>query len=57
MVSRAACGVKATLVHGVGTGALRGAVREHLDGHPLVEGFRGGEQQEGGEGVTIVRMK
>jgi DNA mismatch repair protein MutS2 len=42
------------IVHGKGTGALMRAVREHLSDHPLVSSFRGGEQFEGGEGVTVV---
>ncbi|MCI0469094.1 MAG: endonuclease MutS2 [Nitrospirae bacterium] len=45
------------VIHGIGTGALLRATREHLKGHPLVSGFRAGEQSEGGEGATIVRMK
>jgi DNA mismatch repair protein MutS2 len=45
------------IVHGIGTGALRRAVREHLEGHPLVEGFRGGAPSEGGDGVTVVKLK
>jgi DNA mismatch repair protein MutS2 len=45
------------VIHGIGTGALMKAVREHLDGHPLVEGFRAGEPSEGGHGVTVVRLK
>ncbi len=44
------------VVHGVGTGALRRAVREHLAGHPLVEGVRDGQQYEGGAGVTVARL-
>ncbi|HMK60055.1 MAG TPA: endonuclease MutS2 [Dissulfurispiraceae bacterium] len=46
-----------SVIHGIGTGALRKAVREHLEGHPLVAGFRGGEQPEGGQGVTVVTLK
>lgn len=46
-----------TIIHGIGTGALLKAVRNYLKGHPLVEGFRKGELSEGGNGVTIVRMK
>ncbi len=45
------------IIHGVGTGILSRAVREYLTGHPLVNGFRSGTQQEGGAGVTIVSMK
>ena len=45
------------IVHGVGTGALLKAVHEHLSGHPLVREFRSGELNEGGRGVTIVKLK
>lgn len=45
-----------TVIHGLGTGALSRAVREHLDGHPLVKKFRKGEQSEGGNGVTVVTL-
>ncbi|NJD55452.1 MAG: endonuclease MutS2, partial [Nitrospirae bacterium] len=44
------------IIHGVGTGALQRAVREHLTGHPLVKTFRTGDQSEGGAGVTIVML-
>jgi DNA mismatch repair protein MutS2 len=46
-----------TIIHGIGTGALLKAVRNYLKGHPLVKDFRKGELSEGGNGVTIVRMK
>jgi DNA mismatch repair protein MutS2 len=42
-----------TIIHGLGTGTLSRAVREHLDGHPLVKSYRGGEKSEGGNGVTV----
>jgi DNA mismatch repair protein MutS2 len=45
-----------TVIHGLGTGALSRAVREHLEGHPLVKNFRKGEQSEGGGGVTVVTL-
>ncbi len=45
-----------TIIHGFGTGVLAKAVREHLEGHPLVKQFRKGEQAEGGGGVTIVTL-
>jgi DNA mismatch repair protein MutS2 len=48
---------EAVIVHGIGTGALQKAVREHLTGHPLVADFRFGEREEGGKGVTVVRLK
>ena len=44
------------VIHGVGSGILARAVREHLEGHPLVAGFRVGDKGEGGAGVTIVLM-
>jgi DNA mismatch repair protein MutS2 len=45
-----------TVIHGLGTGILSRAVREHLEGHPLVKKFRSGDRSEGGEGVTVVTM-
>ncbi|MCM8782503.1 MAG: Smr/MutS family protein, partial [Candidatus Omnitrophica bacterium] len=44
------------IVHGIGTGALAKAVRQHLKGHPLVNKFRAGGQTEGGAGVTIATL-
>ena len=46
-----------TIIHGIGTGILSKAVREHLSGHPLIKSFRGGEQSEGGGGVTVASLK
>jgi len=46
-----------TIIHGVGTGALLRAVRSYLKEHPLIKEFRKGELSEGGNGVTIVKMK
>ncbi len=43
------------LIHGKGTGALRQAVREIVQRHPLVREFAGGGA-DGGEGVTVVRL-
>lgn len=48
---------EAVIIHGVGTGALKRAVREHLTGHPLVKAFRSGDQSEGGAGVTVATLK
>ncbi len=45
------------VIHGHGTGALRRAVADLLDGHPHVDGFRAAAQQEGGSGVTVVQLK
>ena len=44
------------IIHGKGTGALRQAVREHLDRHPLVASIASGEGA-GGDGVTNVDLK
>ena len=45
---------KATIIHGLGTGALRDAVRLAARSHPLVKSFRAGERGEGGDGATII---
>jgi DNA mismatch repair protein MutS2 len=44
------------IIHGKGTGRLRRAVRQLLDGHPQVHGFRPGDQHEGDGGVTVVDL-
>lgn len=45
------------LHHGVGTGALRDAIREHLRGATrYVRRFRPGEADEGGDRVTVVMI-
>ena len=41
------------VVHGKGTGALRRAVRQYLDEHPLVSSHEPAKPAEGGEGATI----
>src|SRR5690606_20891998 len=45
------------VIHGHGTGKLRQAVREHLRSHPAVATFRAGEEGEGGNGATVVRLR
>jgi len=45
---------RVTVIHGLGTGALRDAVRAESAAHPLVNAVRAGERGEGGDGVTIV---
>jgi DNA mismatch repair protein MutS2 len=45
---------QALVIHGLGTGALRDAVRDHASSHPLVKSWRPGERGEGGDGATIV---
>jgi dsDNA-specific endonuclease/ATPase MutS2 len=44
------------IIHGLGTGALRDAVRTQAGGSPLVKSLRPGERGEGGDGATIVRL-
>ena len=44
------------ILHGKGTGALRSAVREQLTHHPLVKSYASAPPQEGGDGVTIVKL-
>jgi len=44
------------IVHGIGTGALRRAVREALAEHPRVRAVRGGRRNEGGEGATVAEL-
>jgi DNA mismatch repair protein MutS2 len=46
-----------TIIHGLGTGALRAAVTGLLKAHPLVDSFRAGEPAEGGAGVTVAELK
>jgi len=45
------------IIHGLGTGRLRAAVREYLARHPLVEGYRAGEPHEGRDGATVVTLR
>ena len=45
------------VVHGHGSGRLRAAVREHLNGHRAVASWRPGEDGEGGNGATVVRLR
>ncbi|MGI6368562.1 MAG: endonuclease MutS2 [Anaerolineae bacterium] len=45
------------IIHGKGQGILQQIVREQLSNNALVASFRGGEQGEGGAGVTVVRLE
>lgn len=45
------------IIHGIGTGRLQQAVRQHLRQHGLVKEFHPGETSQGGRGVTVVEMK
>ena len=46
-----------TIIHGLGTGALKTAIAEFLKEHPLVANMRPGVQAEGGAGVTVAELK
>jgi DNA mismatch repair protein MutS2 len=45
------------IIHGKGTGALRMAVKKYLSDSPYIGDFRVGEQSEGGDGVTVAKLK
>lgn len=45
------------IIHGKGTGRLREMVRKALQSHPHVRSFEAGGDTEGGEGVTVVKLK
>lgn len=47
---------KVFIIHGIGTGTVRQIVRDFLTDHQLVESFRAGKQEEGGDGVTVVNL-
>jgi DNA mismatch repair protein MutS2 len=44
------------VIHGMGTGAVRDAVRSTAAEHPLVKSIRPGQRGEGGDGATIVEF-
>ncbi|HGE70072.1 TPA: endonuclease MutS2 [Candidatus Poribacteria bacterium] len=46
-----------SIIHGLGTGALRKAISELLSEHPLVASFHSADKNEGGQGVTIVELR
>jgi DNA mismatch repair protein MutS2 len=45
------------IIHGKGTGKLRQAVRQRLQNHPHVSSHEAGSDKEGGEGVTIAKLR
>ncbi len=47
---------RVTIIHGMGTGALRDAVRAAATAHPLVVSIRAGERGEGGDGATLISL-
>lgn len=46
-----------TIIHGVGTSALRNAVQAHLKKSKYIKTYRMGEYGEGGYGVTVAEFK
>ena len=47
---------RVTIIHGMGTGALRDAVRSAAAAHPLTGDVRPGGRGEGGDGATVVSL-
>lgn len=45
------------VIHGIGKGVLRAAVEKHLRAHPQVAGSAMAMQNQGGRGVTVVRLR
>jgi DNA mismatch repair protein MutS2 len=45
------------IVHGLGTGALRKAIHQHLRDSPYVARFEPADPREGGDGVTVALLE
>jgi len=45
------------IIHGIGTGALRRAIRDYFRGMPFVKAIKSAPREKGGEGVTIVELR
>jgi DNA mismatch repair protein MutS2 len=45
------------IIHGHGTGRLKSVLREYLRGSPYVAEFRPGDKAEGGDGVTVAKLR
>jgi len=45
------------IIHGKGTGKLRQEVRQALQNHPQIAKFEAGGDKEGGDGVTVAKLK
>ncbi len=52
----AAGSLRLEIVHGIGTGALRRAVREYLAGSPYVTKISSADASEGGDGVSFAKL-
>jgi DNA mismatch repair protein MutS2 len=48
---------KVQIIHGVGSGRLRNAIGQYLNGHGAVKSFSSGETLKGGRGLTIVELR
>jgi DNA mismatch repair protein MutS2 len=46
-----------SIIHGLGSGALRNAVRRYLQASPYVSSFEAASPDEGGDGVTIAKLR
>jgi len=46
-----------TVIHGMGTGAVRKGVREYLNKNSRIESFNDAPANQGGNGATIVQLK
>lgn len=45
------------IIHGRGTGVLRGGIRDMLKRNRHVDSFRSADYNDGGEGATIVKLR
>ncbi len=45
------------IIHGIGKGILRDAIREYVKEHPAVKSIKKGSPDEGGDAVTVVELK
>ncbi len=45
------------IIHGKGTGKLRNVVRSAMERNPHVASFEAGKREEGGDGVTVAKLR